>query len=162
YVVNDTAPNRLFRNNGDGTFTDVAASLGVTAKEGGGGSDGTFIDYDNDGFLDLFVCSGAGPQPGPYLLFENTGNRNHWLKMILIGTRSNRDGTGAKISVTAGKGTLYQQYFGQHGVSQNRIPVHFGLRGATMAKTVVIDWPSGAHQEMDNVTADQTLTVTEP
>jgi len=162
YVVNDTTSNRLFRNNGDGTFTDVAASLGVTAKQGGGGSDGTFIDYNNDGFLDLFVCNGAGPQPGPYLLFENTGNRNHWLNIVLIGTASNRDGTGAKIRLTAGKGTLYQQYFGQHSVAQNRIPVHFGLRGATLAKSLIIDWPSGTHQELDNIAADRTLTITEP
>jgi len=106
YVVNTTAPNRLFRNNKNGTFTDMAASAGVTAKEGGSGSDGTFIDYNSDGFLDLFVCNGAGPDAGPYLLFKNNGNLNHWLKIDLQGTESNRDGVGARITLKAGKSSL--------------------------------------------------------
>src|SRR5262249_40358690 len=102
YIVNASSANRLFRNNEDGTFTDVAESLGVTAKKGGTGSDASFIDYDNDGFLDLFVCNGGGPGPGPYLLFQNTGNRNHWLKIVLIGRESNRGGIGTRISLSAG------------------------------------------------------------
>jgi len=163
YIVNGSAPNRLFRNNGNGTFSNVATSVGVTGKEGGTGSDGTFIDYNNDGFLDVFVCNGGGPGPGPYLLFENNGNQNHWLKIVLVGTESNRDGTGARITLDAGRGgKRYRQYFGQHSVAQNRIPVHFGLRSATSAKSVVIDWPSGVHQELDNIPADQTITVVEP
>ena len=148
YVVNgSSAPNRLFRNNGDGTFTDVAASVEVTAKEGGNGSDATFIDYNNDGFLDLFVCNGAGPSSGPYLLYKNNGNRNHWLKIELTGQGSNRDGVGARITLTAGRRTLYREYVGQHCLAQNRIPVHFGLRRATTVDSIVIEWPSGVRQE---------------
>ncbi len=162
YVVNALQPNRLFRNNGDGTFTDVAASVGVAAEEFGNGSDGTFIDYNNDGFLDLFVCNGAGPSPGPYLLFKNNGNLNHWLKIELTGRESNRDGVGARITLTAGKATLYRQYFGQHCMAQNHIPVHFGLRGVTTVGSIVIEWPSGVRQELDNVPADQTIAVIEP
>ncbi len=69
YIVNTekgtTRPNRLFRNKGDGTFTDVASIAGVGAKPGvGRGSDATFADYNNDGFLDLFVCNGAGDSVG--------------------------------------------------------------------------------------------------
>jgi hypothetical protein len=162
YVVNASRPNRLFRNNGNGTFTDVGALAGVTAKEGGSGSDGTFIDYNNDGFLDLFVCNGAGPSSGPYLLFENNGNLNHWLKIELIGQESNRDGVGARITLTAGAHSQYRQYVGQHCVAQNRIPVHFGLRGATTVRSILINWPSGVEQELDNIPADQTLVVIEP
>ena len=162
YVVNSLEPNRLFRNNGNGTFTDVAASVGVTAKEGGSGSDATFIDYNNDGFPDLFVCNGAGPSSGPYLLFKNNGNLNHWLKIELTGKESNRDGVGARITLTAGRRTQYRQYVGQHSVAQNHIPVHFGLRKATTVRSIVIEWPSGVRQELDNNPADQTITVIEP
>ena len=113
YVVNYVRPHRLLRNNGDGTFTDVAAGAGVAVDNFGNGSDGTFIDYNNDGFLDLFVCNGAGPDAGPYLLFENNGNLNHWLKIVLIGTQSNPGGVGARITLTAGGATSYRQYFGR-------------------------------------------------
>ena len=162
YVVNASALNRLFRNNGDGTFTDRADSAGVTAKEGGSGSDASFIDYNNDGFPDLFVCNGTGPTAGPYLLFKNNGNGNHWLKIELIGQESNRDGVGARITLTAGKRTFDRQYVGQHGVAQNHIPVHFGLRGATTVGSIVIKWPSGVWQELLNIATNQTITVIEP
>jgi hypothetical protein len=162
YVVNALRPNLLYRNNRDGTFTDVAASVGVAAEEFGNGSDVTFIDYNNDGFLDLFVCNGAGPSSGPYLLFKNNGNLNHWLKIELTGQESNRDGVGARITLTAGNNTQYRQYVGQHCMAQNHIPVHFGLRGATTVGSIVIEWPSGVQQELDNIPADQTITVAEP
>jgi len=162
YVVNYVRPHRLLRNNGDGTFTDVAAGAGVAVDNFGNGSDGTFIDYNNDGFLDLFVCNGAGPDAGPYLLFENNGNLNHWLKIVLIGTASNPGGIGARITLTAGGVTSYRQYFGQHNMDQNHIPVHFGLGGATTVDSVVIEWPSGVQQELDNIPSDQTITMTEP
>jgi hypothetical protein len=138
----------------------VAASAGVTAKEGGSGSDGTFIDYDNDGFLDLFVCNGTAGY-GPYLLFKNNGNRNHWLKIELTGQESNRDGVGARITLTAGRRTQYRQYAGQHFLAQNRIPVHFGLGRAATVRSIVIEWPSGIQQEVDNIPANQTITVIE-
>ena len=64
----------------------------MAAKEFGNGSDATFIDYNNDGFLDLFVCNGAGPSSGPYLLFKNNGNLNHWLKIELTGKRATETG----------------------------------------------------------------------
>ena len=161
YIVNATAPNRLFQNKNGATFTDVAAAAGVTAKKGGEGMDASFIDYNNDGFLDLFVCNGLSGY-GPYLLFKNNGNRNHWLKIELTGQKSNRDGVGARITLTAGTRTQYRQYVGQHFMAQNHIPVHFGLRGATTVRSIVIKWPSGVRQELDNIPADQTITVIEP
>ena len=110
YIVNTqgtNVPNRLFRNNGDGTFTDMASEAGVGAKiEGDGrGSDATFGDYNNDGFPDLLVDNGAGSTVGTYILFRNNGNSNKWLKVVLRGTRSNRSGIGAKLRLKAG-GTI--------------------------------------------------------
>src|SRR4029434_4836956 len=87
YIVNTDGagvPNRLFRNNGDGTFTDMASEAGVGAKIPGDGrsSDASFFDYNNDGFPDLFVNNGAGSTVGTYILFRNNGNSNKWLKVV--------------------------------------------------------------------------------
>jgi len=166
YIVNTekgtTDPNRLFRNNGDNTFTDVAEIAGVGAKTGQGrGSDGTFADYNNDGFLDLFVCNGAGSTVGPYLLYRNNGNSNGWLKVVLIGQQSNRSGIGAKILLRAGGRTQFREYTGQHYMSQNQIPVHFGLGGATIVDSLSIQWPSGNRQRVRNIPVNQIVTITE-
>ena len=166
YIVNSvpgyTQPNRLFRNNGDGTFTDVALAARVGAKTTGGrGSDGTFVDVNNDGFLDLFVCNGEGSSYGQYLLFQNKTNSNGWLKITLVGTLSNRGGIGAKLWLTAGGQTQFREYTGQHHMSQNQIPVHFGVGGATIVDSVTIQWPSGITQSLFTVPINQLITVTE-
>ena len=167
YIVNTQSQsvlNRLFRNNGDGTFTDMAIEAGVGAKlpGDGRGSDASFADYNNDGFPDLFVCNGAGSTVGTYMLFKNNGNSNHWLKVALRGTRSNRSGIGAKLRLTAAGKTQYRQYTGQHYMGQNYIPVHFGLGQATSVSSLTIQWPSGTRQKLTNIIANQTITVVEP
>jgi len=166
YIVNTekgtTIPNRLFRNNGDGTFTDVALSAGVGAKPGiGRGSDASFIDYNNDGFLDLFVCNGAGSLNGPYLLFRNNGTSNAWLRVILKGVQSNANGFGAKLLLKAGGQKQSREYFGQHYMAQNCVSIHFGLGTETNVDVLTIFWPSGIRQTLRNLTVNQTLTVTE-
>ena len=162
YVVTNSAakPNRLFHNNGDGTFTDVASTVGVEAKKGGKGTDASFIDYNNDGFLDLFVCN-AG-RIGPYLLFRNNGNGNNWLQVVLRGQQSNRDGIGAKLTLTAGGETQFREYTGQqHYMAQNHTPVHFGLGRATSVNTLTIQWPSGTVDTLHSVPANSTIRVVE-
>jgi hypothetical protein len=166
YIVNSEGPgvlNRLFRNNGDGTFTDVAAEAGVGAKlpGDGRGSDASFADYNNDGFPDLFVCNGAATTVGTYTLFQNNGNRNGWLKVVLQGTQSNRSGIGAKLLLKAGRSTQYREYTGQHYLSQNYIPVHFGLGHAASVNSLTITWPSGRRQRLTNIAINQTITVVE-
>jgi hypothetical protein len=166
YIVNTLGQgvlNRLFRNNGDGTFTDVAAQAGVGAKlpEDGRGSDASFADYDNDGFPDLFVCNGAATTVGTYALFHNNGNSNGWLKVVLQGTQSNRSGIGAKLRLKAGVRTQYREYTGQHYMSQNYIPVHFGLGHAANVNSLTITWPSGRRQRLTNIAINQTITVVE-
>jgi hypothetical protein len=167
YIVNSKPPlldNRLFRNNGDGTFTDMASQAGVGAKipGNGRGSDATFGDYDNDGFPDLMVDNGGGTSVGWYMLFHNNGNGNSWLKVVLRGTRSNRSGIGAKLRLVAGGKAQYRQYFGQHYMGQDYIPVHFGLGQATSVGSLTIQWPSGTRQKLTNIAANQTITVVEP
>jgi enediyne biosynthesis protein E4 len=98
-------PNRLYRNNGDGTFTDVASSAGVDDLVASRGRGAAWGDYDNDGFLDLFVTNGEDNtqfSEGPQILYHNEGNGNHWLKIKLVGRASNRQGLGTKVTIQVG------------------------------------------------------------
>ena len=98
-------PNYLFRNNGDGTFTDVAASVGVDDSVVSRGRGAARADYDGDGFLDLFVTNGEDGTDfvsGPQFLFHNERNGNKWLEVKLVGTTSNHQGLGAKVTIKTG------------------------------------------------------------
>lgn len=166
YVVNLThaaAPNRLYQNAGDGTFADVAEQSGATGNVTGAGADGSFVDYDNDGFLDLFVTNGEGNSEGEYLLLRNHGNRNNWLKVRLLGgDPGNSDGIGAKARVRAGSLTLYGYHGGPtHFLSQSQQPLHFGLGSQEVADELTITWPSGATTRLEGVTANQQIEVRE-
>jgi enediyne biosynthesis protein E4 len=166
YIVNTefaSTPNRLFRNNGDGTFTDMASEAGVEAKTPGDGrgSDASFFDYNNDGFPDLFVNNGAGTSVGDYMLFRNNGNSNRWLKVVLKGRQSNRSGIGAKVVLTAGGQTQFREYTGQHYMGQNYVPIHFGLGQAAIVDSLTIKWPSGVTRTLHNIAVNQTITIRE-
>ena len=129
-----------------------------------------WTDYNNDGFLDLFVSHGNG-NPHPNFLYQNNlpalGNENHWLKVRLEGRISNRAGIGAKVSVqaTVGGRTFWQM----RGISGSSIGnadgplliAHFGLGDTTNVTTLRVEWPSGIVQELSNVAADQHLTIVE-
>ena len=156
-------PSLLLRNNGDGTFT--------TVDVGSPSHDSTdfsrigigWADYDNDGFLDLSVaCRGA-----PNLFFHNNGNNNHWLKVKLTGTASNRSAIGAKVRVKASiRGREMWQMREISGNSSAAggsagLLAHFGLGDATNVDVVRIEWPSGLVQELRDVAANQSLKITE-
>jgi len=153
--------NLLYHNNGDGTFSKVTS--GSVVNDGGRSWSAAWGDYDNDGFLDLFVAN-RGDENN--FLYRNNGNTNHWLKVKLIGTRSNRSGIGAKVRVKAvvGGNDLWQlrEVSGGATLGQNSLDAHFGLGGAPNVETLRIQWPSGIVQEMYDVAANQSLTVTEP
>ncbi|MEO5718899.1 MAG: CRTAC1 family protein [Chthoniobacterales bacterium] len=145
--------NKLFHNNGDGTFTNVAMGNGLALEDGVSLHKGAaWGDYDNDGFLDLIIKDGVGGEEdngpgalGLHRLFKNNGNANHFLKIILKGTQSNLNGIGARVIVTTATGVIYQQYDGGGGgqyCSQSSQPMHFGLGAATGA-SVEVHWPSG-------------------
>ncbi|QDT00399.1 CRTAC1 family protein [Adhaeretor mobilis] len=142
---------RLYRNNGDWSFTDVTsiaglAGLGVTYQAG-------FADYDNDGDLDL-VTEGK--------LFQNQGNNNHWLKVKLVGDGQsiNRDAVGAQVRIDLGNHTLLRQVeFGTGEGNQNESTLHFGLGGHTAPVDLEIFWPGGASQVLFDLPVDQLSTV---
>lgn len=158
-------PNILLENDGTGKFTVVPFAGGAEGSTLGRGDSVSVADYDNDGFLDLFVTNGNGEIPytnGPYQLFHNLGNSNHWLELSLQGVRSNRDGVGARVIVTAGgKSQMREQNGAVHRISQNSQRLHFGLAGNTVVTSVTVYWPSGAVQTLNGIAADQILKITE-
>ena len=157
--------NRLFHNNGDGTFTDVAASVGLQLQGGGSPHFGaSWGDYDNDGFLDLVIKDGFPNKNGLARLFHNSGNANHFLKIALVGTKSNRLGIGAKAYVTNGNQTLFREHNGGGGGeyrSQGAQPLHFGLGAVASTVSLTVKWPSGNIDSFTQVPVDSLVTVTE-
>lgn len=154
--------NYLYHNNGDGSFSRI--TTGSIVNDGGDSYAGAFADYDNDGFLDLFVGNVNGQAN---FLYHNDGNTNQWLKIKCVGGPSNRAAIGAKVRVqaqnSAGAFTWQmREISGGNGIGQNSLIAHFGLGDATNAQTIRIEWPSGIVQTLTNVAAKQLLTVTEP
>jgi tetratricopeptide (TPR) repeat protein len=155
-------PNALFRNNGDGTFTEITEAAGVGNLGKGHGV--TFADYDNDGDLDIYSSIG-GHYPAdrtPNSLYQNPGTGNNFLMVRTIGTRSNRDGIGAKVKVTSGSLTLLRVVNGGSGFgSTNSLELEFGLGKRKKVDQVEIRWPSGLVETYENLEPNQLLIVTE-
>lgn len=153
-------PNMLFLNDGTGErFLDVSA---LTGADDIGESKGVAVaDFDRDGAVDIFVVD----QDGSPRLYRNVTPRDgrHWLQVDVVGTASNRDGCGARISVIVGGDAIDRTVLcGSGGTgSGNQHPVHIGLGTAETIDAVEIVWPSGARQVIDDVDIDQTLTVVE-
>lgn len=158
-------PNVMYENTGQGKFVRVERH-GAEGSDIGIGSKVATADYDNDGFLDLFVANGLEfPSPinrGPNQLFRNKGNDNHWIKLHLQGTKSNRDAIGAYVLVTAaGKTQLREQNGKSHFGAQDDIILHFGLGTSDKVSEIAVYWPSGNKQILRDVPANQTLLIEE-
>ena len=152
--------NLLYENMGDGRFAYVSdqAGPGLAILDVSRGA--SFADFDEDGDIDILVNNINGR---PDLLRNDGGNRNNYLKIRTIGTRSNRDGIGTRIAVTAGGKTQYGevQSSGSY-ISHNDFRVHFGLGQASVVERIELRWPSGTVQELTGVAANQVLEVREP
>ena len=220
--------NRLYHNNGDGTFTDATYSSGIGTKATlFSGVAAKFIDYDNDGWPDIVQVNGAmldnvnlyhnevsykepllmfhnlgkghfeksseplGPdfmrpiagrglatadlnndgQMGiavnvrgdyPELLRNEGGNANHWLEVLLIGTKSNRDGIGSALKLTSeGVARVEQAKGGMSYMSASDPRIHFGLGKRTKIESLVIKWPSGHVDKLADVPIDKIIAVKE-
>ncbi|HTS12044.1 MAG TPA: CRTAC1 family protein [Candidatus Limnocylindrales bacterium] len=154
-------PNSVFRNQGDGHFEDVSKSAGADFQAAGQYRGVAFADFDNDGRVDAVVANVNGPAR----LFRNvTQNPGHWLALKLTGTRSNRDGIGAKVEVDLANGRkLYNHCTTSVGYASSSEPlVRFGLGPESSARRIEIRWPSGQTQQLRNVPANQILKVREP
>ena len=150
----------VFRGVSGGRFADVSSSSGAALEVKGMGRGSAVGDIDNDGDLDLLVLNLNGPAR---LLRNDGGNRGNWLMVRTIGTTSNRDGIGARIRVTAGGLTQLRDIRSSSGyLSQSDPRAHFGLGSAKTVDHLEIRWPSGRVSTIQNVKANQILTVTEP
>ncbi len=145
-------PRLLYHNNGNGTFTDISASAGpgfATVSSARGLAVG---DFWNDGRMSVLINNVYAK---PSLLVNATHYSNHWVTFKTEGTRTNRDGIGAKISVKTGGRTLVDEVrSGSSYISQNDLRVHFGLGRSSKIDGVEVRWPSGLVEHFDNLAVD--------
>ena len=119
-----------------------------------------FADYDNDGKVDAFLVSLGAKGTLVHNVSQNTG---HWIALKLKGTKSNRDGIGARVEVMAGGRRFMQERVAGSGyLSQNDDRLHFGIGTATSVDKILVHWPSGHEQTLTDQPIDRVLTVEEP
>lgn len=153
--------NSIFVNQSDGRFRERSKWAGSDFQHKAAHRGAAFGDFNNDGKMDVVTTSINEPAE---LFLNDLPERNHWLLVDLQGTRSNRDGIGARVKLVTASGV--QQYnhvttsVGYASSSDRR--VHFGLGKETVVKTLEIRWPSGKVQVLNEVRADQILTILEP
>ena len=140
----------------------MSAQLGPALQKPMVGRGAAYGDFDNDGDLDLVITEANGPAR---LLRNENGNQNDMLRVKLTGTRSNRDGIGAKLTLQVDKNIrlLRMVKTGSGYLSQSELPVTFGLGkpdpGRKMRLTIA--WPSGHKDTVENITPNQAITVQE-
>ena len=150
----------LFRGLGNGKFQDVSREAGPVLSERTVARGACFADYMNDGKVDAYLVNlGAEGK-----LFHNVStNTGHWIEVKLVGTKSNRDGIGARVEVLAGGRRWTTERVASSGyLSENDGRLHFGLGAAASIDKVIVHWPSGIVQTLENVNVDRVLTVEEP
>jgi enediyne biosynthesis protein E4 len=156
-------PNSVFRNMGDGTFSDASDASGLASGPPRAHRGAGFGDFDDDGRVDVVV---SALQARAELWANRSVGTGHWLAVRLIGERSNRDGIGAVVTVAAASDPRWSRQWNHMTTavgyaSSTRAPVHFGTGTARVLDSVEVRWPSGAVQVLQNVAADQVLTVRE-
>ena len=152
-------PNCLLRNMGGKKFADVSAQAGPAFQVAQRHRGAAFGDLNNDGKIDIVVTSQLVK---PEIYINRSATQNHWLIVELTGTKSNRDGLGARLQATAGGVTQYNQATTSVGYSTSSDRrVHFGLGTAAVVEKLEILWPSGIRQTLEHVKADQVLKVRE-
>jgi len=151
--------NLVHHNNRDGTFTEVGAQLGAPFAEKRTGRGAAFGDIDNDGDVDVIINNLDGT---PQLLRNEGGNANNSVLIKLIGTKSNRDGIGARVTVVAGDlKQLDEVHSGDSYLSQSDMRLPFGLEKRTKVDLIEVHWPSGVVDKIANVNANKILTIKE-
>ena len=152
-------PKLMFRNSGRGIFENVSDRLGPDFQLARVSRGAAIGDFDNDGDLDILVNNNG---QAPQLLRNDGGNSNHWLEILLIGTKSNRDGVGSRVKVLAGDLVLYDQRKGGMSYQSAQDPrLHFGLGRNSRIEVVEIVWPSGTVTKLPNLKSDQIVAVKE-
>ncbi len=150
--------NRHLRNNGDGTFTEIGRGSGTDLMINSRGV--AVADFWNRGVLDIAISSSANRHA---LLKNEVGGKRNWLAVELVGTKSNRDAVGARVSISVkGKPQMREVVLGDGYGSQNSLRQYFGLNDASAVDEMVVRWPrSGIVQKFQNVAGNRIVQVTE-
>ncbi len=152
-------PKTLWMNQHDGTFRDVSRQVGADFMRATIGRGLCLADFENDGSVDFAVSNNGGPAE---LWRTRVTAGNSWLGFTLIGTKSNRDAVGAKITLLVGGMSQFQQKLGGGSyASASDRRLFFGLGQATKADAVRVVWPSGRKDEFTNLQAGQFVTIKE-
>lgn len=151
-------PRVVFRNLGGGRFEELIdeAGPGVAAPHASRGC--AFGDFDNDGDIDMLIVNMNEP---PSLLRNDVTGKSNWLKVKLVGVKSNRSAIGARVTASYGGKKQAQEVMSQNSFYSASDPrLHFGL-GAAAAADLQIRWPSGQKQEFSKVSANRIVTIRE-
>ena len=151
--------NLLFRNNYNGTFTEVSETLGPGMKLEDVSRGATFADYDSDGDIDIVVTNS---NTAPRLLRNDGGNQKNYLQIRLIATQGTTDAIGARVKITTGELTQTREVRSGDGyLSQRDLTLHFGVADYVQIDSIEIQWQSGAKQLIKSVPANQVLSLKE-
>ena len=149
---------RFWQNDGIDSFSQRALQVGLNSNRDGRGV--VCFDYDNDGNIDVFI---ANQDQEPQLFRNNGRGERHWLTVVLEvdpATGVNRDAVGARVTVVAESGRQFRERDGGNGYSgQSDRRVHFGLGKDNLVKLLEVRWPDGGLQYIENVPADQFVTI---
>ena len=152
-------PMLLHRNNRDGTFDEVSAQAGLADMPMKSRRGAAFGDITNNGNIDIVILNVGEP---PSLLLNTSKNTNHRVLFKLVGTKSNRAGIGARVTIHAGGVTQFDEVRGGGSyLSQNDLRLHFGLGTANKIDSVELRWPSGKLERLKDVSADNIYTIIE-
>ena len=161
-TVKYSQPPHLFRNLGNNKFEEVTNQLGKALQQPIVGRGGAYGDFDNDGDLDLLITGNHGPTR---LLRNDNGNQNDVLRVKTVGTKSNRDGIGTKVTMITKKGERLMRMVktGSSYLSQSELPLTFGLGkpGTESGVRLEIVWPSGQKDSIADVKPNQFITLRE-
>jgi hypothetical protein len=152
-------PRILYHNDGTGKFEDISdqGGSGITTPHAGRGL--AMADLWNDGRISAVISNMNAP---PSLLVNQVRSTNHWIAFRTIGSKSNRDGIGARISVKAGARILVDEVRSGSSYNSNHdMRIHFGLGSAARVGSVEVRWPSGLTERYDDVASDKINTLKE-